>query len=321
MMTYLLLVVGFALLIIGADYFVKGASNISAVLRVPPILVGLTIVSFGTSSPEATVSIIAALNGNDDVSLGNVMGSNIFNTLFVLGMTAFIAPLVVKSQTIRKEIPFSFLAGITLLVLMADTFLQNFTSNLLTRSDGIILLLIFAVFLYYVYELARKSRNDVEEKQPEIAEKDKSWLKNGTFTLAGLAAIVFGGDLVVKNSTDIALSLGMSEALVGLTIVAVGTSLPELVTSIIAALKKESEIALGNIIGSNIFNILFVLGASATISPIGVNSALFTDMIILIVFTIIVLIFALTHFTIGKREGIFLAISYIVYMVYIILRN
>jgi len=320
-MTYLLLLIGFVLLIIGADYFVKGASAISTILRVPPILVGLTIVSFGTSSPEATVSITAALNGNDDVSLGNVVGSNLFNTLFVLGVTAFIAPIIVKSQTIRKEIPFSFLASITLLVLMADIFLQDFSDNMLTRSDGIILLLIFAVFLYYIFELARKSRNDFEEQPSKMEEKDKNWVKNGTFILGGLAAIVFGGDFVVKNSTEIALSLGMSEALVGLTIVAVGTSLPELVTSAVAAWKKESEIALGNIIGSNIFNILFVLGASATISPIGVNSSLFTDIFILIVYTIVVLIFAMTNLTIRKREGIFLAISYIVYMVYIILRN
>ena len=320
-MSYLLLIVGFALLIVGADYFVKGASAISTILRVPPILIGLTIVSFGTSSPEATVSIIAALNGNDDVSLGNVLGSNLFNTLFVLGVTAFLAPLVVKSQTLRKEIPFSFLASITLIVLTADIYLQNFAENSLTRSDGIILLLIFAVFLYYIFELARKSRNEIDESPPQNEEKDPSWLKNGLFTLGGLGAIVLGGDLVVQNSTNIALSLGMSEALVGLTIVAVGTSLPELVTSVVAALKKESEIALGNIIGSNIFNILFVLGASATISPIGMNSALFTDMFVLIVFTIIVLIFALTHFTIGKREGLFLAISYVVYMVFIILRN
>lgn len=320
-MTYVLLIVGFALLMVGANYFVKGASNISGLLRVPPILVGLTIVSFGTSSPEATVSIIAALNGNDDVSLGNVLGSNLFNTLFVLGVTAFIAPLVVKSQTLRKEIPFSFLASITLIVLMADVYLQDFTVNGLTRSDGIILLLIFAVFLYYIFELARKSRNESEEPTSIIEEKDRSWVKNGLFTVGGLVAIVFGGDFVVTNSTEIALSLGMSEALVALTIVAVGTSLPELVTSAVAAWKKESEIALGNIIGSNIFNILFVLGASATISPIGVNASLFTDITVLIVFTVIVLIFALTHYTIGKREGLFLALSYIVYMIYIIMRN
>lgn len=320
-MTYVLLIVGFALLMVGANYFVKGASNISALLRVPPILVGLTIVSFGTSSPEATVSIIAALNGNDDVSLGNVLGSNMFNTLFVLGLTAFIAPLVVNSQTIRKEIPFSFLASITLIVLMADIFLQDLTQNALTRSDGIVLLLIFAVFLYYIFELARKSRNELEEPRGQLEEKDRSWLKNSLFTIGGLIAIVLGGDFVVTNSTEIALSLGMSEALVALTIVAVGTSLPELVTSAVAALKKESEIALGNIIGSNIFNILFVLGTSATISPIGVNIALFTDVMILIVFTVIVLIFALTHYTIGKREGLFLVLSYIAYMIYIIMRN
>ena len=320
-MTYVLLIVGFALLMVGANYFVKGASNISRLLRVPPILVGLTIVSFGTSSPEATVSIIAALNGNDDVSLGNVLGSNMFNTLLTVGVTAIIAPLVVKSQTIRKEIPFSFLASIVLLVLMADVFLQGYPGNVLTRSDGIVLLLILAVFLYYVFEVARKSRSESECQHPELNEKDRNWLKNGLFTGGGLVAIVVGGEFVVTNSTEIALSLGMSEALVALTIVAVGTSLPELVTSAVAAVKKESEIALGNIIGSNIFNFLFVLGTSATISPIGVNPSLFTDLFILIAFTILVLIFALTRYTIGRREGVFLALSYIAYMVYIIMRN
>jgi len=320
-MTYVLLITGFAILIVGANYFVKGASNISMLLRVPPILVGLTIVSLGTSSPEATVSIIASLNGNDDVSLGNVLGSNMFNTLLTVGVTAIIAPLVVKRQTLRKEIPFSILASLVLLLLMADVFLQDSTVNVLTRVDGIILLLILAAFLYYIIKLALKSRNASEDQHPDMNKKDRGWLKNGSFTVGGLIAIVVGGSFVVTNSTEIALSLGMSEALVALTIVAVGTSLPELVTSAVAALKKESEIALGNIIGSNIFNILFVIGASATISPIGVNPSLFTDIFILIAFTLVVLGFAITRSTIGKREGLFLAFSYFAYMVYIIMRN
>lgn len=320
-MNYVLLIIGFALLILGANYFVKGASNISMLLRVPPILVGLTIVSLGTSSPEATVSIIASLNGNDDVSLGNVLGSNMFNTLLTVGVTALIAPLVVKRQTLRKEIPFSILASLGLLLLMADVFLKGSIVNVLNRSDGIILLLSLTVFLYYIFNVARKSRKTSEDKQPEMNKKDRSWLINGLFTVGGLVAIILGGNFVVTNSTEIALSLGLSEALVALTIVAVGTSLPELVTSAVATWRKETEIALGNIIGSNIFNILFVLGASATISPIGVNSSLFTDIFILIVFTLIVLGFAFTRSTIGKREGIFLVLSYIAYMVFIIIRN
>lgn len=317
-MAYILLIVGFALLIKGADWFVEGASNIAGLLRVPPILVGLTIVAFGTSSPEATVSIIAALEGSADVALGNVIGSNIFNITLVVGITAMLNPLKVESETIRKEIPFTLLASAALLVLMSDMALQGFSSNLITRSDGLIFLLFFAVFMYYVFEIARKSRNNGGEAEQQVR---TTWGKNTLFTLLGLAAIIFGGDLVVSNSTEIAYALGMSETLVGLTIVAIGTSLPELVTSITAALKKQSEIALGNIVGSNIFNILFVLGASSVISPLAVNSKVFTDVVIMIVLTILLLVFSRTHSKVGKGEGAVLAAVYIAYLVYVILRN
>lgn len=317
-MAYILLIVGFALLIKGADWFVEGASNIAGLLRVPRILVGLTIVAFGTSSPEATVSIIAALEGSADVALGNVIGSNIFNITLVVGITAMLNPLKVESETIRKEIPFTLLASAALLVLMSDMALQGFSSNLITRSDGLIFLLFFAVFMYYVFEIARKSRNNGGEAEQPV---NTTWGKNTLFTLLGLAAIIFGGDLVVSNSTEIAYALGMSETLVGLTIVAIGTSLPELVTSITAALKKQSEIALGNIVGSNIFNILFVLGASSVISPLAVNSKVFTDVVIMIVLTILLLVFSRTHSKVGKGEGAVLAAVYIAYLVYVILRN
>lgn len=317
-MTYLLLIVGFALLIKGADLFVEGASNIAGLLRVPPILIGLTIVAFGTSSPEATVSIIAALEGNADVALGNVIGSNIFNITFVVGITALLYPLNVENETIRKEIPFTLLASAALIILMSDIALQGLSTNLITRSDGFIFLLFFAVFMYYVFEIARKSRNKASEEEAPVS---TTWGKNISFTLLGLAAIIFGGDLVVSNSTEIAYTLGMSETLVGLTIVAVGTSLPELVTSVTAALKKQSEIALGNIVGSNIFNILFVLGASSVISPLAINDKVFTDVIIMIALTVLLLIFSRTNFKIGKREGMVLASAYIVYLIYIILRN
>lgn len=318
-LTYILLAAGFALLIKGADYFVEGASNIATMLRVPPLLVGLTIVAFGTSSPEATVSIIAALEGNSDVSLGNVIGSNIFNITLVVGITAMINPLAVETMTIRKEIPFTLLASVALAAVANDIALDMANINLIGRSEGIILLLFFLIFLYYIIEIALNNR----EPAPAAAEAASrgTWGKNTFFTLAGLAAIIFGGDLVVDNATEIALSLGMSETLVGLTIVAVGTSLPELITSITAALKKKSEIALGNIVGSNIFNILFVLGTSAAISPLAVNDKIFTDIALMIILTAVLLIFSRSKFRISKVEGVILAAVYIVYLVYIILRN
>ncbi|MBD7936319.1 MULTISPECIES: calcium/sodium antiporter [Cytobacillus] len=317
-MTYILLIVGFALLIKGADLFVDGSSNIARLLRVPPMLIGLTIVAFGTSSPEATVSIIAALEGSADVSLGNVLGSNIFNITLVVGATAFLYPLKVQSETIKKEIPFTFLASVTLLILMSDITLQGFDSNLLTRSDGLVFLLFLSIFMYYVIEIGLKSRQNIETTSTP---QDLTWGKNIFISTLGLAAIIFGGNLVVNNGTEIAYSLGMSETLVGLTIVAIGTSLPELVTSITAALKKESEIALGNIVGSNIFNILFVLGASATISPLAVNDKVFIDVILMIILTVVLFIFSRTRFKIGKREGLILVFAYIIYLVYIIIRN
>ncbi|PAV28276.1 sodium:proton exchanger [Virgibacillus profundi] len=317
-MAYVLLLVGFGLLIKGADYFVEASSNIASLLRVPPILIGLTIVAFGTSSPEATVSIIAALGGSADVSLGNVVGSNVFNITLVVGIAAILYPLKVENETIKKEVPFTLLASGVLLVLMSDVVLQGFGSNLLTRSDGLIFLLFLSIFMYYVIEVGLKSRKDsANESVPD----DITWGKNILFTLIGLAAIIFGGNLVVHNGTEIAYSLGMSETLVGLTIIAIGTSLPELVTSITAALKKESEIALGNIVGSNIFNILFVLGASSVITPLAVNGKVFMDVVIMMLLTILLLVFSRTSFKIGKSEGLILVVGYVIYLVYIILRN
>lgn len=317
-MAYILLLVGFTLLIKGASYFVDGSSNIARLLQVPPILIGLTIVALGTSSPEATVSIIAALEGSADVAVGNVVGSNIFNITLVVGMAAFLYPLKVESETIRKEIPFTLLASTALLILMSDIALQGFSSNMITRSDGFIFLLFLSIFMYYVIEIGLKSRkNTANEPTP----KNITWGKNILITLLGLAAIIVGGDLVVDNGTKIAYSLGMSETLVGLTIIAIGTSLPELVTSVSAALKKESEIALGNIVGSNIFNILFVLGASSVISPLAVSDKVFMDVVFMIILTVVLLIFSRTGFKIGKREGLVLAAAYVIYLVYIIVRN
>lgn len=318
-MAYILLIIGFALLIKGADFFVEGSSNIAALLKIPPMIIGLTIVSFGTSSPEAAVSITAALNGNAGVTLGNVVGSNIFNITLVIGITAFLNPLKVESDTIRKEIPFTLLASVALLIMISDISLQFFNANSLTRGDGLILLLFFAIFMYYVIEIALNSRE--KELQEETNQKNGSWGKNIIFTIGGLIGIILGGNLVVDSSTTIAYSLGMSETLVGLTIVAIGTSLPELITSVTAAYKKLSEIALGNIVGSNIFNILFVLGASSAISPLPVDGKLFTDVILMIGLTIVLFIFSRSNYRIGKIEGLVMALAYVVYMVFIIMRN
>lgn len=317
--TYLLLIIGFALLIKGADFFVDGASKIAKALHVSPLLIGLTIVAFGTSSPEATVSIVAALEENAGVAIGNVVGSNIFNITFVVGLTALLSPLKVESETIRKEIPFTLLASTSLLILISDISLQSLSSNFITRGDGFIFLLFFAIFLYYIFEVARHSRDKI--KQENVAVEEPSWGKNILFTLGGLAAIIFGGDLTVNSSIKIAYSFGMSETLVGLTIVAVGTSLPELITSVTAALKKQSEIALGNIVGSNIFNILFVLGAASVISPLAVDPKIVVDVVLMIILTVVLLIFSRSNSRIGKIEGIILAVAYIIYMIYIILRN
>src|SRR5699024_9860707 len=228
-MVYILLLVGFILLIKGADLFVDGASNIAKLLQVPPILIGLTIVAFGTSSPEATVSIIAALEGSSDISVGNVIGSNVFNITLVVGLAAFLYPLKVESETVKKEIPFTLLASAALLILISDVFLQGFDQNLLTRSDGLIFLLFLSIFIYYIFEVAMKSK---KEAGNEEITGNATWGKSIFFALIGLAAIILGGNMVVENGTEIAYSLGMSETLVGLTIIAIGTSLPELVTSI-----------------------------------------------------------------------------------------
>jgi cation:H+ antiporter len=318
-MVYVLLIIGFVLLIKGADFFVEGSSNIAKALKVSPLLIGLTIVAFGTSSPEATVSIAAALEGNAGVAIGNVVGSNIFNITLVVGLTALLNPLKVESETIRKEIPFTLLASTALIILISDIGLQFLSENFITRSDGLILLLFFAVFLYYIFEVARKSRENLSDVQTPT--ESISWVKNALLTVGGLAAIIFGGDLVVDSATEVALSFGMSETLVGLTIVAVGTSLPELITSITAAVKKQGEIAIGNIVGSNIFNILFVLGSASVISPLAVDGKIFVDVLLMIILTGILLIFSRTNFKVGKYEGIFLMVAYIVYAIFIILRN
>ncbi len=303
---YLLLVLGFVFLIKGADLFVDGSSSIAKHMKIPSVIVGLTIVAMGTSAPEASVSITAAIAGNSDISLGNIVGSNIFNFLVVIGVSAMIFPIISHKDIIKRDLWWNL--GITglLLVLMLD--------NKIGRIDGIILLLGMALYLFVVIRNALKNRT--EESKEELISVPKSII----FMIIGLAAIICGGNFVVDNASIIAKSLGLSETLIGLTIVAIGTSLPELVTSITAAKKKEAGIALGNAVGSNIFNILFILGASSALTPINVAPELFIDTIILIAVGIMIFIFAYTGKKTNRTEGIICTLLYVAYTAYIIIR-
>lgn len=317
-MSYILLIIGFLLLIKGADTFVVGSSSIAKIFNVPTLIIGLTIVAFGTSAPEAAVSITAALKGNNDMAIANVVGSNIFNILAVVGIAAFINPIKVQKSTIIKEFPFAILASVVLLILAHDIKFQGYNENLLTRADGLMLLSLFGIFMYYLIEMALTSKEDMNVDQ---AKDNISMGKSILMSALGIIGILIGGQLVVNSASSIAIAWGMSENLVGLTIVAVGTSLPEFVTSIIAARKGESDIAIGNVVGSNLFNILFVLGISATISNISVHPIVFIDMIIMIIVTILAYALAATRKSINKFEGAILAMLYIVYTIFIIIRQ
>ena len=303
---YFLLVLGFLFLIKGADLFVDGSSSIAKHMKIPSVIVGLTIVAMGTSAPEASVSITAAIAGNSDISLGNIVGSNIFNFLVVIGVSAIIFPVVSHKDIINRDLWWNL--GITgvLLILMLD--------NKIGRIDGAILLIGMATYLFFVI------RNALKNRTTEDTEKLLSVPKSIIFMIIGLAAIICGGNFVVENASIIAASLGLSETLIGLTIVAIGTSLPELVTSVTAAKKQEAGIALGNAVGSNIFNILFILGASSVLTPINVASELFIDTIILIAVSIIIFIFARTKKITSRPEGIVCVLLYVAYTAYIIIR-
>jgi len=308
-------IIGLALLVAGANYFVDGAAGIAKRLKVSALLIGLTVVAFGTSAPEVAVSISASLKGNNGIALGNVLGSNIFNLSFILGAAAIIFPLSVERQTIKKEIPIMILSALSLFALGVDSVIDQNSNIVISRGDGLMLLLLFVSFLYYVIEVARNSREVVELLDNPI---EGSTFKLIIKTAGGLAFIIAGGYLVVESAVEIATSLGLSQTFIGLTIVAIGTSLPELVTSIIASIKKNPEIAVGNVVGSNIFNAFFILGASAVISPIAVNSSLIIDMTFNIILSFILLFFSISHRSISKKEGGALLLTFFAYNWYLI---
>lgn len=305
-MMYLLLIVGFVLLVKGADFFVSGASSVAKALKVPSVIIGLTIVAMGTSAPETAVSITASLGGNNGISLGNIIGSNIFNLLMVIGISAVIIPFNSDKEILKRDMLWNIAITVLLLVLIFD--------GSLSRLDGIILLAGIAAYLTVVVRSALKNR--VEDSSDEKVSVPKAVV----YILGGLAAIVFGGDLVVDNASLIAKSLGMSDTLVGLTIVAIGTSLPELVTSIVAAKKGDSGLALGNAVGSCIFNILFILGIASTIAPMTADYEIIVDVCILIFVSIVTYLFARSKERVSRLEGLLCMLIYGTYSAYIIMR-
>ena len=305
-MMYLLLLIGFVLLIKGADFFVDGSSSIAGILKVPSVIIGLTIVAMGTSAPEAAVSINAGLAGNSDISLGNIVGSNIFNLLVVIGACAVIFPAKSNEDILKRDLWWNIGASVLLLITIID--------GNLSRLEG---LLFLAVFIFYLGLMVRSAmKNRMDETPMDVMPLWKSLL----FVAGGLAAVVFGGDMVVDNASLIAKAWGMSDTLVGLTIVAIGTSLPELVTSITASKKGDSGIALGNAVGSCLFNILFILGMASSITPVNAVPELIIDTAILIVVTILILIVAKTGKRTNRVEGIICVTAYIIYTAYIIMR-
>ncbi|MBR3155769.1 MAG: calcium/sodium antiporter [Methanobrevibacter sp.] len=306
---FVLLIVGFVFLIKGSDFFVDGASSIASLLKIPTIIVGLTIVAMGTSAPEAAVSITSSLTGSNALAVSNVIGSNMFNILMVIGIAALLGELVMEKQVLEKDLP--FLIGITLLWAVFIVIGWD-----ITNIEGIILLAIMVAYIAYLVYSTKKSGGATEVEKPKY-----SLPYSIIFILVGLAGIVIGGDLVVDSASAIAIAFGMSETLVGLTIVAIGTSLPELVTSLTALRKGENQMVIGNVIGSNIFNILFVLGASSAISAIPLDSGMLIDVILMIFVTVLCFIFGKTQEKYDKKEGAILVILFIAYMAFAILRN
>ena len=314
----IILIIGFILLIKGADFFVEGSASVAKRLRVPSLIIGMTIVAMGTSLPECAVSVTASITNNNALAVSNAVGSNIFNLMVVCGFCALFTPLAVQDNTLKKDFPFSIIIAGVLLVL-------GFFGMSLGRVDGIILLVIFVIFILMMIKSAKNARNrdviiEIEEEKEEAAERILPIWKCILYIIGGAVAIAVGGDMVVNGASTIAADFGLSQTLIGLTIVAMGTSLPELVTSIVAARKNEVDMALGNVIGSNIFNILFVLGIASSISPIAFLMENVIDILILIVMSIVVLIFAGSKKKITRPEGIVMLLSYAAYMVYVCMR-
>ena len=319
-MVYILLIIGFVCLVKGADFFVSGSSAIARYFSIPTFVIGLTIVAFGTSLPEAAVSVTAALKGANGIAVGNVIGSNMFNLLIVLGASALIKACPVSRDTLKFEYPLSIIAAVAVALMCIG---KGSNALVLSRIDGVILLCIFVFFIFWTVKgvLMTKSQLAYEGETDDSAEPAMSPAKGAVYTVIGIAGIIIGGDVVVDSATEIAAAFGVDETLIGLTIVAMGTSLPELVTSVVAAFKGETDIAVGNVIGSNLFNLLFVLGISTAIHPIHTTMYSVFDCIILIAVSLIIFIPLARKKELTRGWGILLLILYALYLAYIIIRT
>jgi cation:H+ antiporter len=312
----LLLLVGFAILIKGADFLVNGSSSIAKKNGISNLAIGLTVVAFGTSLPELIVSLFAAVDGKNDASFGNVIGSNTFNLLFILGISGLIYPLVVQRNTVKYEVPLSLLAAMILFAIVNDGMLWGSDKNVMSRIDSVILLVFFALFLYYIYK-TMSNTTDIEEGEPI------KLYSNGMsigMILLGLAALIGGGKLVVDSAIEIAQHFGLSEKFIGLTILAAGTSLPELATSAMAAYRRNTDIAIGNVVGSNIFNIFFILGITGLVNPMEYSIAMNMDLYVLGASTVLLMVFM---FTLNQRkldrwEAAIMLVLYIAYTLYLL---
>lgn len=319
----LLLIAGFILLIKGADFFVDGSASVARMLRVPGVIIGLTIVAMGTSAPELAVSISAGLSGSNEIAVSNVVGSNIFNLLVVLGVCAILKPLPTDPDIKKRDFPINIVATAAVALLAGNRVLSGQATNLrnasetagvLYRWNGLILVAAFIIYLLFTVNIARKNRTDEPEEEAMPV-----W-KSVVFILGGIAGIIIGGQFVVNSAKSLALAWGMSETLVGLTIVAIGTSLPELVTSIVASCKGENGMAIGNVVGSNLFNLLLILGVSSTIHPIAITMASFVDLVMALAVTLLGFCFVCTGKKVNRIEGGIMVALYIAYTVYAIIR-
>jgi cation:H+ antiporter len=318
LLNLILLVLGFAILIKGADVLVDGSASLAKKFGLSSLMIGLTVIAFGTSAPELIVNIFSSIAGSSDIGMGNIIGSNISNILLILGVAAIITSLEVDDSIIKKQIPFSILSALALFFLINSSLINNVGQNGLYRSGGLILILFFGIFLYYTFSLAKGGKIESPEKIKKMTNSKSIFL-----IILGIVGLFIGGKLIVDNASAIASAAGLSEAFIGLTIVALGTSLPELAASIVAARKNQIQMAVGNVIGSNIFNLLWVLGISALIKPIAFNPALNLDIIFLIFVSLMLFIFIYTgkklHFT--KKEGYILVSLYIIYIIGISFRG
>ena len=319
MLPYILLIVGFVLLIKGADLLVDGASSIARRLEISDLVIGLTVVAFGTSTPELSVNLISSINGNTGIAVGNVIGSNIANILLILGVSSMIYPLSVSKGTVWKEIPFSLLATAVFAVIANDAFIDGAGTSAIGRGDGLVLLSFFAIFLYYSFSIA----SAIDGMDSEIPSGTRSLPGATVRVLLGLTGLTLGGKWIVDGAVTVAMSFGLSEALVGLTIVAIGTSLPELATSGMAAYRRNVEIAVGNVVGSSIFNVLLVLGLSSTIRPLPFDPSSNPDILVLLGASLLLFfsMFTLKRRSVDRIEGGVFFIFYLTYMAFLVIRE